>query len=472
MKKTKIICTIGPASGNKDVLIKMIQNGMDVARLNFSHGTHEEHLERINLIKEVRKKFGKPIAIMLDTKGPEIRIGKFKGGSVLLKTGAEFSLTSKNIIGDENIVSVSYKNLIKELEVGDDVLIADGMVVLKVVKVFDDKVLCDVVVGGELTDNKGMNFPKRVMRQKFLSNVDKSDILFGIENDVDYIACSFVSVAQNVKDVRNLLNKNGGQDIGIIAKIENQSGVDNIDEILSICDGIMIGRGDMGVEIDFEKLPKIQKYLIKKCLSAGKIVITATEMLESMIKNPRPTRAEVSDVANAVYDGSSAIMLSGETAVGAYPDLAVKYMAKIAEQTEESINYEGRFAQSPIKMNTNLDAISHSTVMLAIDTNAKAIVASSKTGRTVKAVAKFHSPVDVLGAVTNKKEYNKLALYWGVRPYMAKDYKNLDKLFVGLSNVAREVYNLSEGDNVVITGGTGNLTNTNLVKIEKISLVK
>lgn len=468
MKKTKIICTIGPASTSERVLKELVQSGMNVARINFSHGSHEEHLQKIKNIKKVRQALKQPISIMLDTKGPEYRIKTFKDGGVVLNTGDTFTLTTKNIVGDQTKVAVNYKNLPNELEIGNEVLLCNGLVFLEVIDKTETDVICRVAVGGEVSDHKSMNFPQKVLGHKYLSATDKKDILFGIENDIDYVACSFVSTAQNIIDVRKFLNSNGGENIDLIAKIENQTGVDNIDEILKHCDGIMIGRGDMGVEISLEKLPRLQKYLIDKCLKAGKIVITATEMLESMIKNPRPTRAEASDVANAVYDGSTAIMLSGETAVGKYPVLTVKTMAKIAEETENSINYSKRFKAFEVEKNSNLDAVSRASISLAIDTSAKAIVACTKSGKTVKRVARFHSPVEILGIVTDKKMYQKLSLCFGVTPVITEDYKTLDNLFKEATNLAKNKYSLKRGDNIIITGGTGKMTNTNLVKIETI----
>ncbi len=468
MKKTKVICTIGPATESEEKISELVGAGMNVARINFSHGTHEEHLKKINNIKKVREKLKEPIAIMLDTKGPEYRIGCFKEGKVVLNAGDKFTFTTNKVLGDEKIVSVSYKNLISELEVGDTILVCNGLLFFEVVKLTKTDAICRVLEGGEISDHKSMNFPKKVMTHNYLSAQDKKDILFGIENDVDYIACSFVSSKRDVLAVKKFLAKNGGENIDIIAKIENQTGVDNIDEILEECSGILIGRGDLGVEIDFEKLPDIQKYLIDKCLKVGKIVITATEMLESMIHNPRPTRAEASDVANAVYDGSTAIMLSGETAMGKYPVLATKTMTKIAIETEKNINYVKRFRNYELDKVSNLDAISRATVSLAIDTDAKVICACTKTGRTAKRVARFRSPVDILGLVTDGKMYHKLSLCWGIKPILTEDYKTLDNLFASTSALAKKECNLKAGDNIIITGGTGKLVNTNLVKIETI----
>ena len=358
MRKTKIICTIGPASDNEETLTKMCEAGMNVARLNFSHGTHEQHQEKIDLIKKVRAKLNLPIAIMLDTKGPEYRIKTFKDHKVELKDGAEFILTTDDIEGDETRVSVTYKMLPSQLNKGDRVLINNGLVILEVKEIKGADVICNVIVGGTLSDQKSMNFPNKVMQGDFLSEQDKKDLIFGIKNDIDFVAASFVSRKEDMIEMREFLDANGGSDIEVIAKIENRAGVDNIDEISAYCAGIMIARGDLGVEIPFVEVPSVQKRLIKRCRLLGRRVITATEMLESMINNPRPTRAEISDVANAVYDGSSAIMLSGESAAGKYPVEAVKTMSQVAEFTENHINYKERFAKQEFKIRNNLDAIS------------------------------------------------------------------------------------------------------------------
>lgn len=347
MRKTKIVCTIGPSCDSEELLAEMCKAGMNVARLNFSHGTHDEHLERINRIKRVREKLGLPIAIMLDTKGPEYRIKTFETGSVMLNAGDRFVFTTEDIEGNQNRVSVSYAGLVSDMEIGDRILLNNGLMEFKVVELTDTEIICEVITGGELSNRKSMSFPGKVLKQIYLSEQDKNDILFGVENDVDFIACSFVSVKQDLLDVREFMKSTCGEkaiSVDIIAKIENRSGIENIEEICEACDGIMIGRGDMGVEIPLEELPAIQKYLITKCRLLGKRVITATEMLESMIYNARPTRAETSDVANAVYDGTSAVMLSGETAAGKYPVLTVATMAKIVEHTEKDISYDKRFS--------------------------------------------------------------------------------------------------------------------------------
>ena len=470
MRKTKIICTIGPACENEETLTEMCRAGMNVARLNFSHGTHEDHLSKIRLIRSVREKLDLPIAIMLDTKGPEYRIKTFENGRISLKDGDTFILTSDDIVGNETRVSVTYSNLTNELHPDDTVLINNGLVVLKVREIAGNNVVCSVIAGGELSNRKSMNFPGKVLKQDFLSEQDRKDILFGIENDVDFIAASFVSCKEDVQAIRTLLDENGGKEIDIIAKIENRSGVDKIDEICEIADGIMVARGDLGVEIPFMEVPAIQKYLIKKCRMLGKRVITATEMLESMIQNPRPTRAEISDVANAVYDGSSAIMLSGETAAGKFPVQAVKVMAETAGFTEQGINYAERFHNSEFRIKNNLDAISHSTCAMAMDVHAKAIVVNSISGRTARMVSRFRCPIDIIGTTTREKAWRKLNLSWGVTPVLSEAFSSMDVMFWQDLKVAREILRLQKGDNVVLTGGmiNGDPGNTNTIKVETI----
>ena len=471
MRKTKIVCTIGPASESEEVLRELCLNGMNVARLNFSHGTHEEHLERINRIKKVRKELGLPIAIMLDTKGPEFRIGTFKKGKIMLEEGKKFTLTTEEIEGDKNIVSVSYKNLANELEPGDRILLNNALLELEVVSTNGTEIETKVIAGGELSNRKSMSFPGKHLQQVYLSEQDKSDIAFGVENDVDFIACSFVSVKQDLVDVHNLLKSLGKDNtVELIAKIENQSGYDNIDAICTVCDGVMVARGDMGVEVAFELLPAMQKDMIYRCRMLGKRVITATEMLESMIHNPRPTRAETSDVANAVYDGTSAVMLSGETAAGAYPVLAVKAMAKIAEAAENSIDYKKNFYRSGFDIHNDMDAISHATCTMAMDVNAKAIVACTMSGRIAKMVARFRSPVDIIGLTTNEKTWRSLALSWAVTPKMCEVLPSTEVLFYMARKTAIDTMNLEDGDKVVITGAgvAGRSGGANLIKVETI----
>ncbi len=470
MRKTKIVCTLGPACSDKQTLIEMCKAGMNVARLNFSHNTHADHEKRIALIKEVREELGLPIAIMLDTKGPEYRIKTFKNGKITLKEGDTFTFTADEVEGDETRVSVNYKGLPHDLEKGDIILLNNGLLSFEVTDKTDTDVLCRVVIGGELSDRKSMSFPNKTLKQKYLSNQDKQDIKFGIEHDIDFIACSFVSCRQDLLDVKNYLSELGASGIDLIAKIENRSGVDNIEEISGECDGIMVARGDMGVEIPFEELPAIQKKIITKCRMLGKRVITATEMLESMIYNVRPTRAEISDVANAVYDGTSAIMLSGETAAGKYPVQAVRTMARIAENTEKNIHYEKRFLSSEFKIKNTVDAISHATCGMAIDIDAKAIAVCSLSGMTARMVSRFRPPVDIVGLTTSEKTWHKLSLSWGVTPQMCENYPSTDVLFYNAQKLTKQVLGLCDGDKIVITGGVtnGKSGNTNLIKVERV----
>ena len=470
MRKTKIVCTLGPASETKEIVMGLCKAGMNVARLNFSHSTYADHKRRIDLVKEVRDELELPIAIMLDTKGPEYRIKTFEGGKILLSDGDDFTFTTDEVIGNKEKVSVSYSNLPQELSVGDTILLNNGLLTFLVEKIEGGNIECKVVCGGELSDRKSMSFPGKVMKQTYLSEQDKSDIRFGIENGVDYIACSFVSCKQDLIDVHNYLKELNADDIELIAKIENQSGVDNIEEICQYCDGIMVARGDMGVEIPFENLPAIQKKLITKCRLLGKRVITATEMLESMINNSRPTRAEISDIANAVYDGTSAIMLSGETAAGKYPIQAVQTMAKIAETTEGNINFKKRFYNSDFQIRNMTDAISHSTCGMAIDIDAKAIVACSLSGMTARMISRFRSPVEIIGLTTNENTWRKLALSWGVIPAMCEKFTSTDVLFYTAKKIASSTLDLQKGDKIVITGGdtSGRSGKTNLIKIEEM----
>ena len=469
MRKTKIVCTIGPACENLETLEAMCKAGMNVARLNFSHGTHEQHTEKIKLVKTVREKLDLPIAILLDTKGPEYRIKTFENGKIELKEGDTFSFTTDDVVGDNKKVSVTYKGLCEDMNVGDEILLNNGLLIFKVQKIEKPVVICSVVAGGVLSDRKSMAFPGKVLKQEYLSEQDKADIKFGLDNDVDFIACSFVSNAQDLRDVKKYISKvNPSARVSLIAKIENRSGVDNIEEICNECDGIMIGRGDMGVEIPFEELPDIQKKLITKCRLLGKRVITATEMLESMITNPRPTRAEISDVANAVYDGTSAIMLSGETAAGKYPVRTVETMARIAEQTEKNIHYNKRFLRYDFKIKNIVDALSHSACAMAMDVDAKCIVVCSLSGMTARMVSRFRPPMDIIGFTADEKTRRQLALSWGIIPVKSEIYKSTDVLFYSAVNAAKKQLNLKSGDKVLITGGTTNgiSGNTDMIKIE------
>ncbi|MBP5326156.1 MAG: pyruvate kinase [Pseudobutyrivibrio sp.] len=471
MRKTKIICTIGPASMNEETLTAMAKAGMNVARMNFSHGDHEEQGMKMDLVKKVRKKLNLPIAILLDTKGPEYRIRTFKDGSVTVKEGDTFIFTTDNVEGDETRVSVTHKNLHNDLSVGDTLSVCNGIVFFEVTDIKGHDVITKCTTGGTMSNKKSMSFPNKVMSGPYLSEQDKKDILFGIDNDIDFIAASFVSTKQDMVELRTFLDENGGENVEVIAKIENQPGVDNVEEILEIANGIMVARGDLGVEIPFVKLPAVQKELISKARTLGKRVVTATEMLESMISNPRPTRAEISDVANAVYDGTSAIMLSGESAQGKYPVQAVATMAEIAETTENDINYEGRFHKEEIEIKSTPDAVCHSTCSMAIDVNAKAIVACTMSGYTARRVSRFRCPVDTIAMTTDKKVWRKLALSWGVTPVLVDKFTSLDVMFYYALGRAKQMLNLKKGDSVVLTGGPidGHSGNTNTIKVETIN---
>lgn len=473
MRKTKIICTIGPASENEETLTQMCLAGMNVARLNFSHGTHPEHQQKIDLVKSVREKLNLPIALLLDTKGPEYRIGTFENGSIELKDGDSFTFTADDVVGNQEMVTVSYKNLPAEMSPGDTILVNNGLVIFEVQEVVGNNIHCIVKVGGPLSNRKSMSFPNKVLKQVYLSEQDKKDLLFGIQNDVDFVAASFVSTKQDIQDVRDFLNANGGSDISLIAKIENRAGVDNIIEICEVTDGVMVARGDLGVEIPFVEVPAVQKYLIDTCRLLGRRVITATEMLESMCQNPRPTRAEISDVANAVYDGSSAVMLSGETAAGKYPVDAVRNMADICEYTEKNIDYALRFHQTKFQIKNTLDAISHSACSMAIDVNAKAIVVNSVSGSTARMVSRFRCPVDIIGTTTRPKAWRQLNLSWGVTPVLTDEFPAMDVVFYQGLQDAKRVLGLKRGDQVVMTGGRigGNPqspASTNTIKVEVV----
>lgn len=470
MRRTKIVCTIGPASNSQEVLTKMIAAGMNVARLNFSHGTHEYHGEAIKLIKLSREKAGVPLAILLDTKGPEIRLGTFENKTAEIFDGDEFVLTSREVVGSNKCVSVSIKALPSQLKAGNRVLINDGAIELHVRECTDTDIICTVIHGGILSDRKGVNIPSVHIDMPYLSEQDKSDLLFGIESGVDFVAASFVRSKEDMIALRNFVNFNGGHDIRLIAKIENLEGIDNFEEILEHSDGIMVARGDMGVEVEYEKLPGLQKRFIKSCYRAGKMVITATQMLESMISSSTPTRAEITDVANAVFDGTSAVMLSGETAMGSYPVLAVKVMAKIAEQAENDaflsnaykhIGYETDFTDM-----TN--AVCDAACTMARDIEAKVIIAPTKYGQTARRMSKFRPMQPVIAATYLEKTYHQLALSWGVYPVMARYQENERELFRHAVDCAKMINAVSDGDKVVIAAGIplGQSGSTNTLKVE------
>ena len=472
MKKTKIICTLGPACEDEATLSKMIDAGMNVARLNFSHGAHADHAEKIEKIKKLRNQKKVPVAIMLDTKGPEFRIGTFAEGKITLADGDPFTFTTEDIIVDKSRVSVSFKGICEQLQKGDKILLNNGLMVFEVERVKKPEITCKTVIGGVLSNRKSMFFPDKVFNMPYLSEQDKKDLKFGVEQGVDFVAASFVSKAQDIIDIRNYLKECGSPegDIEIVAKIESRAGVNNLDEILKVCDGIMVARGDLGVEVPFEELPSIQKAMIKACRINGKRSITATEMLESMIKQPRPTRAEISDVANAVYDGSSAIMLSGETAAGAYPVESVKTMAKIAEQAEKDISYIAHIKDADYKIERLSEALAHSACTLAHDIGAKVIVVCTRTGGTARTVSRFRPMIDIIGMTTDERAYRKLALSWGVIPVMSEEFYSVDVLFHYAKRAAIDTGIVAKGDTIVLTGGTpnGKSGNSNLVNVETV----
>ena len=468
MKKTKIICTLGPASDNKEVFSKMADAGMDVVRLNFSHGNHEDFAKKIKMIKEVRDEKKLPLPILLDTKGPEFRIKAFKNGKITLNDGDSFTFTTEDIEGDQDRVSVSYEHICEELVPGDKILLNNGLIVFRVTEVKAPNVHCIVETGGELSSRKSMFFPDKELHMVFLSEQDKKDLLFGIEQEVDFVALSFVSKAQDVLDAKNFLAEHGGKHINVIAKIENRAGVNNLLEIMNVSDGIMVARGDLGVEIPYVELPNIQKHIITQCRIHGKRVITATEMLESMIHNPRPTRAEISDVANAVYDGTSVVMLSGETAAGEYPVKSVAAMAKIVEEAETHIEHIQTIDNFEIE--TISEALSHSAATLAKDLNASAIVVCTRTGGTARKVSRFRPNINIIGITTDIHAYRQLALSWGVLPALTDEYTSIDILFYFAKEIAKKSGLVKKGDTIVITGGTpnGKSGNSNLINVETI----
>lgn len=472
MKKTKIVATIGPASESEEVLKELFENGLDVCRLNFSHGTHEEHQKKMDTIKKVREAMGLPIPIMLDTKGPEIRLKDFKDGVVNVVEGDVFTLTSREVEGDNTIVSVSYDRLAHDVSVGNLILIDDGLVEMKVEEIDGLDIKCRVLNSGELKNHKGVNVPHVKINLPAVSERDYEDLLFGIENDIDFIAASFVRHAGDILEIRKVLEEHGGEGIEIIAKIENQEGVDNIDSILEVADGLMVARGDLGVEIDVEDIPLVQKLLIKKANEMGKNVITATQMLDSMIRNPRPTRAEVTDIANAIIDGTSAIMLSGETASGKYPVEAVKTMRKIALRIEDSIDYEAGLKNLKDEMTTTF-AIGKATAQAAYDLNVKAIITATSSGYTSKAISKFRPKAPIIAATTTEAVRRKLSLVWGVYSVLSEITEKTDEVIDESLKAAMDAGYIDAGDVVVITAGVpvGIAGSTNLLKVHTIGRV-
>ena len=471
MRKTKIICTLGPATDDTEVLKQLMLAGMDVARLNFSHSTSAEQKVRSDAVKKLREELDLPVALLLDTKGPEIRVRDFKQPKIELKAGSKFMLTTRDVVGDETTASITFQNLPREVSTGAKILIDDGLIELKVDFCTDTDIHCTVVNGGVISARKGINVPGIKLSLPFISEKDKQDIAFAVEEDFDFIAASFTRCAQDIIDLRTELERLNCHKIRIIAKIENSDGVENIDEIIRVSDGIMVARGDLGVEIPMEEIPVIQKQLIKKAYNAGKQVITATQMLDSMIKNPRPTRAEATDVANAIYDGTSAIMLSGETAAGLYPVLALKTMSRIAERTEQDIDYKARFAKRDVQDQPNVtSAISHATCTTAHDLGAVAIITVSKSGRTARMISKYRPECPIISGTTDPTVRRQMNLSWGVIPIMVDEKNNTDELFDHIVNVARSHNLVQNGDLVVITAGVplGVSGTTNLLKVQLV----
>ncbi len=467
-RKTKIICTLGPATDQGDVLRELMLAGMNVARFNFSHGTHEEQKVRLDRLKSLRQELELPIAALLDTKGPEIRLKKLQGGSAELKEGQLFTLGIGDFQGDEHRVAITYEDLYKDVAVGTRILIDDGLIEMKVVRIEGTDIVCQVENDGKISDKKGINVPNVELSMPYVSESDYQDIVFGIEQEFDFIAASFTRTADDILQIRSILEEHGCKSINIIAKIENKQGVDNIDDIIRVSDGIMVARGDMGVEIPLEEVPIIQKMIIEKVYMAGKQVITATQMLDSMMKNPRPTRAEATDVANAVYDGTSAIMLSGETAAGAYPVEALQTMVKIALRTEQDINFAARMKKRDVLTNPDItNAIAHATCTTAMDLNASAIITVSHSGRTARMVSKYRPSVPIIGCSINKDVCRKLNMSWGVTPLLVDTKENSDDLFDHAVEVAEKAGMISQGEIVVITAGVplGVSGTTNMIKV-------
>lgn len=471
MRKTKIVCTLGPASSSEEKIRSLIGAGMNVARFNFSHGSHESHLETFQTIDRIRRELNLPIATLLDTKGPEIRLGTFEGGKAELKAGGRFILTPDECVGDASKVQITFPKLSQDVKKGDVILLNDGAIEMTVAAIDGDDIDCEIVNGGIISDRKGVNVPGVRLSLPYVSEKDRADILFGVETGFDFIAASFVRCAEDILQIRSLLERAGNHSIRIISKIENAEGVANIDEILRVSDGIMVARGDMGVEVPFEDVPILQKMLIRKCYMAGKMVITATQMLESMMHNPRPTRAETTDVANAIYDGTSAIMLSGETAAGDYPVEAVKTMASLAERTERDINYESRFFSRKSDNVPNVtNAISHATCTTAYDLGATAIITVTWSGTTARMLSKYRPNIPIVACTHLESTFYQLALSWGVTPLLADVKTDTDELFAHAVDRAREAGLCTDGNIVVITAGVplGINGTTNTLKVHVV----
>ena len=470
MRKTKIICTLGPSTDKDGVLRELVAKGMNVARFNFSHGSHEEHKGRLDNLKAIRAELGKPVAALLDTKGPEIRLKEFKNGVEMLEAGQTFTLTTREVEGTKEICSITYKDLPQDVHEGGTIMLDDGLIKLRITNVTDTDITCEVLNSGKIKNKKGVNVPGVHLSMPYLSQRDRDDIIFGVQQGFDFIAASFVRTAQDVYDIRNLLNEYDSN-IRIIAKIENREGVNNIDSILAAADAVMVARGDLGVEIDFTELPGIQKSVIDRSFSFGKPIVTATQMLDSMMVNPRPTRAEISDVANAIYDGTSAIMLSGETAAGAYPVEALKTMSAIAERTENEVHYrDNRLVDASNGQISVSDATAHAACLTAKDVNASAIVTVSESGNTARLLSKYRPAQPIIACVMNEQVQRQLAISWGITPLMMPLAHSTDELIEMSTNLAKENGYLHDGELAVVTAGVpvGVSGTTNMIKIHMI----
>ena len=470
MRKTKIICTLGPSTDKDGVLRELVANGMNVARFNFSHGSYEEHKGRLDMLKAIRTELGKPVAALLDTKGPEIRLKEFKNGVEMLEAGQTFTLTTREVEGTKEICSITYKDLPQDVQPGGTIMLDDGLIMLRIEQVTDTDITCTVLNSGKIKTKKGVNVPGVHLSMPYLSQKDREDIIFGIQNGFDFIAASFVRTAQDVYDIRNLLNEYDSN-IRIIAKIENREGVNNIDSILSAADAVMVARGDLGVEIDFTELPGIQKNIIDRSFSFGKPIVTATQMLDSMMVNPRPTRAEISDVANAIYDGTSAIMLSGETAAGAYPVEALKTMSAIAERTENEPHYrDERLKDAAHGQISVSDATAHAACLTARDVNAAAIVTVSESGNTARLLSKYRPAQPIIACVMDEQVQRQLSISWGITPLMMDLATSTDELIEKSTALAKENGYLHDGELAVVTAGVpvGVSGTTNMIKIHMI----
>lgn len=473
MRKTKIICTIGPACESEEKLKELMLAGMDVARFNFSHGTHEEQLVKYKRVLKAREELGLPVATLLDTKGPEIRLRDFEGGRVLLESGQIFVLTTDEVMGTQERAAITYKNLKNDIRVGTTILIDDGLIEMTVEEITGNDIVCRVVNGGFVSNHKGVNVPGAVLSMPYISEVDRADILFGIEHGFDFIAASFARTREDILEVRRILDERGSR-MKIIAKIENMQGINNLEEILQASDGIMVARGDMGVEVAMEEVPILQKKMIKMAVMQGKHVITATQMLESMIKNPRPTRAETTDIANAIYDGTTAIMLSGESAAGLYPAEAVRTMARIAERTEKDIDYRAGVHQYQEELGGAPDittAISHATCSVAMDLNAAAIITVTMSGFTANMIARYKPGCQVIGCTLDEKVLRQLNLLWGVYPLIIQEEETTDALFEEAVCKSKQAGLVKAGDTVVITAGVplGIAGNTDMIHVVTVS---